>query len=346
MLLPGRHGAEDQGDGSKYRYGYQGQEKDDEGKGEGNSINYTFRMHDPRIGRFFARDPLSAKYPFYSPYQFSGNRVIDAVELEGLEPWNLNSDPSVDVGPSEYYPSYAFGPYDSHQSAYEANTVAPVELSEVTVEGKPTNYLQSKPMWNNIDDNHYQVSGARVWWNGSTAYNLIHTEGDIRAFNLDLYNESTSAAYDVGAKVSVAEAKVAGGLGNKWLGVDVGLGGSALKADINTKNGFMLGENGVYGFKSGGHAGASVLEGNASISGNLLGFTTGGDAGLTVGSAHAGYETTIMLNTNERTAKAHIETDLGLILGIELGFDLNLDYGIYMDAFEDKNTYQNNTHFK
>ena len=43
-------------------------------------------MHDPRVGRFFAVDPLSKQYPYYSPYQFSGNRVIDAVELEGKEP--------------------------------------------------------------------------------------------------------------------------------------------------------------------------------------------------------------------------------------------------------------------
>lgn len=43
-------------------------------------------MHDPRLGRFFAIDPLAGKYPFYTPYAFSGNRVIDAIELEGLEP--------------------------------------------------------------------------------------------------------------------------------------------------------------------------------------------------------------------------------------------------------------------
>lgn len=42
-------------------------------------------MHDPRVGRFFARDPLEKKYPWYSPYQFSGNRVIDATEFEGME---------------------------------------------------------------------------------------------------------------------------------------------------------------------------------------------------------------------------------------------------------------------
>ena len=80
MLLPNRHG--NSGD---YRYGFQGQEMDNEVKGEGNSINYKYRMHDPRVGRFFATDPLERSYPYYSPYQFSGNRVIDMVELEGLE---------------------------------------------------------------------------------------------------------------------------------------------------------------------------------------------------------------------------------------------------------------------
>jgi hypothetical protein len=48
-------------------------------------LNYTFRMHDPRIGRFFAVDPLTKDYPFYSPYSFSGNKVIAFNELEGLE---------------------------------------------------------------------------------------------------------------------------------------------------------------------------------------------------------------------------------------------------------------------
>jgi len=68
-----------------YSYGFQGQESDDEVKGEGNSVNYKYRMHDPRIGRFFAVDPLFKKYPHNSPYAFSENRVIDGIELEGLE---------------------------------------------------------------------------------------------------------------------------------------------------------------------------------------------------------------------------------------------------------------------
>ena len=47
-------------------------------------------MHDPRIGRFFALDPLMAQYPHNSPYAFSENNVIHAVELEGLEKEPVN----------------------------------------------------------------------------------------------------------------------------------------------------------------------------------------------------------------------------------------------------------------
>jgi len=80
MLLPNRHA-----NTSDYRYGFQGQELDNEIKGEGNSVNYKFRMHDPRVGRFFAVDPLFRAYPWNSPYTFSENRVVDATELEGKE---------------------------------------------------------------------------------------------------------------------------------------------------------------------------------------------------------------------------------------------------------------------
>ncbi len=82
MEMPGRG---KDGPPNAYRYGFQGQEKDDEIKGEGNSLNYKFRMHDPRIGRFLSLDPLAPEYPHNSPYAFSENRVIDGIELEGKE---------------------------------------------------------------------------------------------------------------------------------------------------------------------------------------------------------------------------------------------------------------------
>ena len=46
-------------------------------------------MHDPRVGRFFAVDPLAPKYPHNSPYAFSENDVIASIELEGLEKYRV-----------------------------------------------------------------------------------------------------------------------------------------------------------------------------------------------------------------------------------------------------------------
>jgi RHS repeat-associated protein len=80
MQMPGRHG-----NTSDYRYGFQGQETDDEVTGSESHVAFKYRVHDARLGRFLSVDPLSASYPHNSPYAFSENRVINGVELEGLE---------------------------------------------------------------------------------------------------------------------------------------------------------------------------------------------------------------------------------------------------------------------
>jgi hypothetical protein len=80
---------------------------DDELKGEGNAVNYRFRMHDPRLGRFFSIDPLAAKYPYNSTYAFSENRVIDGVELEGLE-YKATKDKESNYSGFEWDPDNAY----------------------------------------------------------------------------------------------------------------------------------------------------------------------------------------------------------------------------------------------
>jgi RHS repeat-associated protein len=72
----------------EYRYGFQNQEKDEEIRGDGNSLNFTLRMYDSRIGRFFAVDPLAVKFAWFSPYVFSENKVLENRELEGGETIN------------------------------------------------------------------------------------------------------------------------------------------------------------------------------------------------------------------------------------------------------------------
>jgi RHS repeat-associated protein len=47
-----------------YRFGFNGQEKDDEVKVEGNSLDFGARIYDSRLGRWLSLDPLQAKYSF------------------------------------------------------------------------------------------------------------------------------------------------------------------------------------------------------------------------------------------------------------------------------------------
>jgi hypothetical protein len=83
-----------------YKYGFQNQEEDNEVYGsKGTFVNYKYRGADTRIGRFFAVDPLTASYPWNSPYAFSENTVIDHIELEGLEKIRHGADAS---GVQEY----------------------------------------------------------------------------------------------------------------------------------------------------------------------------------------------------------------------------------------------------
>ncbi|TXI86712.1 MAG: hypothetical protein E6Q37_03415 [Crocinitomicaceae bacterium] len=47
------------------------------------SVNYKYRMHDPRLGRFFAVDPLYKEFTHNSPYAFSENNDIE-VNIGGM----------------------------------------------------------------------------------------------------------------------------------------------------------------------------------------------------------------------------------------------------------------------
>lgn len=80
---------------SAYRYGFNGKENDNDISGTGNWQDYGQRMYNPQIGRFPSVDPIAASYPYYTPYQFSGNSPIEAVDLDGLEPAHTESGRAV-----------------------------------------------------------------------------------------------------------------------------------------------------------------------------------------------------------------------------------------------------------
>lgn len=66
------------------KQGFNNKEKSHKTNSQTN-YDYGFRIYNAGIGIFLSVDPLTKSYPFYSPYQFAGNKPIIAIDLDGLE---------------------------------------------------------------------------------------------------------------------------------------------------------------------------------------------------------------------------------------------------------------------
>ncbi|MBL7836940.1 MAG: hypothetical protein JNM67_05460 [Bacteroidetes bacterium] len=82
-LIPNRYWS----DASRvYRYGFNGKEEDKEGVGGGGpSYDYGFRIYNPNLVKFLSVDPLFKQFVMLTPFQFSSNTPISAIDLDGLE---------------------------------------------------------------------------------------------------------------------------------------------------------------------------------------------------------------------------------------------------------------------
>jgi RHS repeat-associated protein len=96
MLVPNRHGSS-----NSYRYGFQGQEKDDEIKGEGNSYDFGARMLDPRVGRWFSPDLKSALQPNWSPYKAFFDDPNLFIDPDGNTEWQVTTIKNHKTGKTE-----------------------------------------------------------------------------------------------------------------------------------------------------------------------------------------------------------------------------------------------------
>ena len=113
--------------GMENRYAFNGKEMDDQGEwgstganGQSNSMyDYGFRIYNPGIARFLSVDPLSPDYPWYTPYQFAGNSPVLNIDLDGLEPYNVNDGEGGTVNSSVEESSV---PVVTATSLYEAAT--------------------------------------------------------------------------------------------------------------------------------------------------------------------------------------------------------------------------------
>ena len=66
---------------TKKRYRYVGKEKDL----ESGLYYYGARYYLPWTCRFISIDPLASDYPFYTPYNYAGNKPINKIDIDGMQ---------------------------------------------------------------------------------------------------------------------------------------------------------------------------------------------------------------------------------------------------------------------
>ena len=201
--MPGRHG--NSGD---YRYGFQGQEMDNEVKGEGNSINYKYRMHDPRVGRFFATDPIGGNFPWNSPYAFSENRVIDGLELEGKEfSFSIDQDGTVNLN-----------------ADFRVITSAdiPMKFYELVMEKVKTRYREAI---NGV------VRGRKL--RGQFSYDFISERIQNKKYNIEILNHPDFISKSVELGEDPVLARFGRGIVDRVGGTEIYSTSLGLKSEIN-----------------------------------------------------------------------------------------------------------------
>ncbi len=322
--MPGRNA-----NSSDYRYGFQGQEMDNEIKGNGNSVNYKYRMHDPRLGRFFAVDPLAAKYPHNSPYAFSENKLIAWVELEGLEAVKPVSSPGRERQRRERENSES-----SASSTNQGGSDNQPATNEISPED---NFVDFVTQWDGdnliyeTSDNKFKFAAYEL--EGSADLNLfgkrlLSGEANITGFSGKSENYTGTGrlnlAWTANAGVAAVKAQATTTLHiTNSTNISATASGSALSAGADVQLGALTGEDGKTGFYIGAGAGAYALKGEVNPSVTIFGLKLGMTFGGSLGSAHGGAGLGGFHDNKSGTTTVKGEFHFGVGVGVKLGFEVS-----------------------
>jgi hypothetical protein len=196
--------------GRAYRFGFQGQEKDDGIQvAKGTSRVFERSLNDLRVGRFLTIDPLAAKYPHNSPYAFSENRVIDGVELEGLEV-DLSAGK---LDPHEYENNPLPAPLVFWGNLTPAIWNPLVDLTELTINALPPyNALNDGAGYEKIGTDFTNLSSKGYNWVANTSGEQKVQDLKAVATNPHTY-ESIAGGYILGRLIPSGESRARPTLG-------------------------------------------------------------------------------------------------------------------------------------
>ncbi len=125
------------------RYRFCGKERDE----ESGLYYYGARYYACWSCRFVSIDPLAGEYPFYTPYQYAGNRPINFIDLDGLEP----GGGMVEINPGTNSSSQTFSDPPGFSSPNRVETTISVEYRSEgekligRVSGTTINYVDGIP---------------------------------------------------------------------------------------------------------------------------------------------------------------------------------------------------------
>jgi len=186
-----------------YRYGFQGQEKDNEIKGIGNSVNYKFRMYSPRVGRWLNTDPLKSKYPGVSSYNFAINTPIQAMDPDGrliifVNGFMLNHAFASDNRKLIVYH------YGTEISEILPNSYIPYPTYEISKEGgkKPIYLGKEFDYWDGID---------KMFMGRWKDENIRYVNGSDHSYSegADRFKAGQQSGYELIAKIIKGDIKLA-----------------------------------------------------------------------------------------------------------------------------------------
>lgn len=183
--------------GNDYRYGFNGKESDDETYGDGNLYDYGFRIYNPRLGKFLSKDPLANSYPWYTPYQFAGNKPIWAIDLDGLEELEATQ---ITSGPGGFYPGSVYYVYNkTKENLLQSEWF---EMDRKTISGSINNTFVKAS---------YENTVAVV--NGGTNYNFYQSIAQRHAYYdvAHYYNAKYRDSYWFKAASAVTDWNAVGG---------------------------------------------------------------------------------------------------------------------------------------
>jgi RHS repeat-associated protein len=228
---------------NNYRYNGKEQQHKEFSDGSGLELyDYTYRYYDNQIGRFVGVDHLASKFPYYSPYQFAGNQVPNAIDLDGLEPLSFHSDQTPIMG-ADGKPIQDFTTYDD-------------KLGGVTVH----------PLYDPGSGNNYFTTSD----NSGNNYYWKNTEGESGFSNTDGNVNGSWEPYQTAEQLEAAAGQqIANGLD---YGFATLLGGAIGGLEAGVVEGAS--SSGQTMFSLGGAADA-----NSGSIGNLLNSGAGGGSG-------------------------------------------------------------------